>query len=308
MEKDFKTYKQQIEILKNRGLNINNDDEIEEILKKENYYNLINGYKDPFIDTSMEDEFYKRGSDFYEIYSLYKFDRKIRNIFLEKILVVENNIKSALAYVFSKRYGCDNYLKVENFDVNSKNLGRILKLIAHIQNDLARQIDRNSSINHYMSKYGYVPLWVLVNILTFGTVSRFFNLMKLKERQNVAKMFNISEGKLNSFLRILSLYRNLCAHDERFYNFKTKAYISNTNIHYDLVISKENGNFKYGKNDIFALLICLKKLLSGEKFLLLFRELETNINLLKEQLHTITMGDVLEEMGFPDNWNKIVES
>ena len=109
-----------------------------------------------------------------------------------------------------------------------------------------------------MENYGYVPIWVLANILTLGTISRFFNLMKLKERQNVGKMFNVQEGKLKSYLRVLSLYRNLCAHDERLYNFKTRVNIADNKIHSILVIPKQNNRYMYGKNDIFALLICLK--------------------------------------------------
>lgn len=102
-----------------------------------------------------------------EIYALYKFDRNIRYIFLKRILEIENNIKSSIAYVFSKEYGYDNYLKISNFEVKQNhNLRNISKLIAHIQNDNARQINKSSSITHYMENYGYVPIWVLANILT----------------------------------------------------------------------------------------------------------------------------------------------
>ena len=124
-----------------------------------------------------------------EIYALYKFDRNIRYIFLKRVLEIENNIKSSIADVLSKEYGYDNYLKISNFELKQNhNLRNISKLIAHIQNDIARQINKSSSITHYMENYGYVPMWVLANILTLGTISRFFNLMKLKERQNVGLM------------------------------------------------------------------------------------------------------------------------
>ena len=47
MEKDFKTIEEQIEILKTRGIIIN-DERAKEILTENNYYYLINGYKDLF--------------------------------------------------------------------------------------------------------------------------------------------------------------------------------------------------------------------------------------------------------------------
>lgn len=187
MDKIFKTHNQQLRLLRQKGLTIKNGSKAKRILETENYYNLINGYKDLFLDTQSNSEKYKTGSDFFEIYGLYKFDRRIRYLFLERILRVENKIKSAIAYVFSKEYGHDNYLKITNFDLSNNNLIKISSLIAHIQNDIAKQIDKKDSITHYMQNYGYIPLWVLVNVLSFGTISRFFSLMKLKERQNVGK-------------------------------------------------------------------------------------------------------------------------
>ena len=47
MEKDFKTIEEQIEVLKARGIIIN-DENAKEILTENNYYYLINGYKDLF--------------------------------------------------------------------------------------------------------------------------------------------------------------------------------------------------------------------------------------------------------------------
>ena len=47
MEKDFKTIEEQFEVLKARGIIIN-DENAKEILTENNYYYLINGYKDLF--------------------------------------------------------------------------------------------------------------------------------------------------------------------------------------------------------------------------------------------------------------------
>lgn len=305
MDKIFKTHNQQLRLLRQKGLTIKNGSKAKRILETENYYNLINGYKDLFLDTQSNSEKYKTGSDFFEIYGLYKFDRRIRYLFLERILRVENKIKSAIAYVFSKEYGHDNYLKITNFDLSNNNLIKISSLIAHIQNDIAKQIDKKDSITHYMQNYGYIPLWVLVNVLSFGTISRFFSLMKLKERQNVGKMFKIPEHELNSYLKILSIYRNLCAHDERLYNFKTRGKITDNNIHLTLGIPKQNGRYIYGKNDVFALLICLKILLEKREFKLLFNALDKEFTYLSREIKTISIDDIYREMGFPQNWREI---
>lgn len=53
---DFRSYEEQINILKTRGLTIPDEQLAIEILKQNNYYYLINGYKDIFIETGKTPE------------------------------------------------------------------------------------------------------------------------------------------------------------------------------------------------------------------------------------------------------------
>ena len=110
--KEFKTYQEQIEILKSRGIVINNEEFALEKLQEDNYYNIINGYKDLFIDSNQ----YIQGTTFEEIYSLFEFDRNLKSILLKNILIVENILRTLIAYNFSLKYGNDNYLKIDNFE------------------------------------------------------------------------------------------------------------------------------------------------------------------------------------------------
>ena len=93
-EKEFKTYRQLLTILRERGLNINvgyQGSRVMRILESENYYNVINGYKDFFLAThasATTAETYISGATFDEIYALYSFDRNIRIIYLKYLLKV----------------------------------------------------------------------------------------------------------------------------------------------------------------------------------------------------------------------------
>ncbi|EKQ3610871.1 Abi family protein, partial [Enterococcus faecalis] len=79
-KKPFKTLDEQIIILRNRGLVISDDEVTKSILLRENYYNVINGYKDIFIDRESEDsEKFIKNTNFNEIYRLYSLDRDFRN-------------------------------------------------------------------------------------------------------------------------------------------------------------------------------------------------------------------------------------
>lgn len=88
MTKEFSTTNSQIYKLKSRGLIIDNRTLAKRILQKENYYNLINGYKFLFLDKQYagKDEKYLKNTNFNEIYALYSFDRELRNLFIRYIL------------------------------------------------------------------------------------------------------------------------------------------------------------------------------------------------------------------------------
>ena len=81
MSKNFKTYPEQIQILKDRNLVIYDCADTRRTLQRGNYYNIINAYKDLFIDKSAERECFKHGAKFEEIVSLFKFDKKLKKYF-----------------------------------------------------------------------------------------------------------------------------------------------------------------------------------------------------------------------------------
>jgi len=321
--KKFSTYDKQLEILKSRGLIINDYDKAKIILKNENYYNIINGYKDLFlipIDTTVTtdskvtkntkintitSERYINGVTFDELYALYKFDRELRNIFFKKILILENKIKSLIAYNFSEKYGHDDYLKIDNFESLKK--VEIIKLIANIHSDIARQLNKDKSLTHYLEEHGFIPLWVLIKIFTFGRVSIFYGLMKESDRRNVATMLTdqyvILEKDLSSYMKIISIFRNLCAHEERMYDFKClnqnkrPIKVPKSIIHNHLKIDNKNG--------FFDLLISLKLLISQEEFSILYNKLKDVLNNLDSEISSIPLKKILDNMLFPDNWTEI---
>lgn len=157
LEKVFKTLEEQVDLLKNRGLKVEQSDK--KILEIENYYNVINGYKDLFLKKKNPD-FYKEGASFKEIYALFEFDRKIRMIFLSKILKIEHNIKSLIEYYFSKQYGHNDYFLFENFRIPSKKVSfsKIEEVINVLKDSISKSIGKDNTITHYSNNHGYVPL------------------------------------------------------------------------------------------------------------------------------------------------------
>lgn len=106
LTKQFKTIDEQLEILKQRGLTINNEDEAKGFLLYNNYYR-ISGYSLTLRD---HDTFYN-GTTFQNIMDIYKFDMELRNLLLLFIEKIEVNFKSIYAYEFSKIYGGLGYVQ-----------------------------------------------------------------------------------------------------------------------------------------------------------------------------------------------------
>ncbi len=306
IQKQFKNLDEQIEILKYKGLIINNEEYAKTVLLRENYF-FLSGYRHLFMKSST-DKVYKNGTQFEELYSLFLFDRRIRNILFKNLLIIENNLKSISSYQLSKRYGYKerDYLKEKNFDQSPEKRRQVNDLLKKMKRQIRKNGRENTATFHYANNYGYIPLWILVKVLSFGIVSEMFSVLKEEDQKEIAKVYNIEREKLIIYLPILSNYRNLCAHEDILYENRTKKEIDDTVYHQLLGIEKVDGTYKYGKNDLFALIIIMRQLLQSEEFKGMIIELDNAISTLDYNLSAISIKDVLNRMGFPNNWKEIV--
>ncbi|WBX35873.1 Abi family protein [Mycoplasma capricolum] len=149
--KEFKTFEEQIEILKSRGLIISNEQKTIEILKQENYYNIVNGYKDLFLKKSLDNnqDIFIENTNFDELYSLFLFDRELRSILLKYILIFERDFKTTIAYNFSRKYNknnrIDSYLYPENYKDNYID---VLNFISTINQTIVSKSEKTNYIKH----------------------------------------------------------------------------------------------------------------------------------------------------------------
>ena len=158
---------------------------------------------------------------------------------------------------------------------------------------------------HYISNYGYVPFWVVVKVLSFGLISELFTIMKREDQKEIAVVYGLDVENMLDYFPILANFRNLCAHEDITYDHRTQRCIDDNQYHAALSIPKVDGEYIYGKDDLFACVIVLKRLLREEDFTLLINELSYELDILEGKLHTITMDKVLDRMGFPTNFREI---
>lgn len=305
-KKDFKDINKQIEILKNKNLSFKDEKRAKELLIKNNYYTVINGYRFPFLKSKEnEPTEYIDGSCFEEIFAFYTFENNLKIALLKYIFVIEKNIKSAVSYEFSKLYGHANYLKIENFD-NSKNadVRGMFYLFSSLFNVISKSINKNEYMRYYVDNYNNVPLWVLANAMSLGNITNFYCLMKKSEKEYISNSyFKTNSDDLEDYLELISAYRNVCAHDERLYTFKLKGKSIPNNQICEYFNFK---NKKYNNNDVFSLVISLSFLLEKENAIRMLYDLFPIFDELEKKLVSINVTKILDILGFPPNWKDLV--
>lgn len=306
MVKTFKTLDEQIKILQSKGLIISDEEETKDILLRENYF-FISGYRLLFME-SMTNKLFLPGTTFEELYAVFQFDRHIRNIVFKNLLIIENNLKSITAYNLSGKYGIqeEDYLNPKNFVTDRKRKKQVDDLLRKMKRQIRVNGGQHQATLHYIEKYGYVPLWIAVKVLSFGIVSELYQILKPEDQVNIAKDFHVARDQLSVYFPILANFRNLCAHEDILYEHKAQRSIEDTKYHELLGIPKVNDEYTYGKNDLFAIVIILKQLLRRDDFFLFMSEFEYEIQILADRLKTISIEKVLDRMGFPINYGEMV--
>ena len=207
------TIDEQVEYLKSKGLIIEQENAAKRVLSNINYYRLINAYslglyKDNDSDT------YVDNVHFLHIYDLYRFDSKLRHIISEPLEQFEINFRTKLAYYLSTKYCATCYLRKELFE-NEQYYNEFITSI----NREKKQQEKSPMIKHHDEVYnGILPLWVLVEVLSFGTISKMYANLNQLDREFIAKSYGTDSRVLKSWLRSFVEVRNICAHYGRLYN------------------------------------------------------------------------------------------
>ena len=306
-EKIFKTLDEQIDILKGKGLVINDEAKARNILLRENYF-FISGYRHLFMEKGTKDKFLD-GTTFEELYATFLFDRAIRNTFFKNILIVENNIKSITSYQLSRKYGFKekDYLNPKNFSQDGLQFRQVRDVLNKVKRQIRVNGRKHTATFHYIEHYGYIPFWILVKVLSFGIVAEFYDILKYEDQDDISKFYKINPETLSTYLSLLSNFRNVCAHEDILYDHRTQRVIPDIRFHELLNIPKDEDGYIYGKNDLFSLVIMLKVMLSKDDFNEMFSEIKREVKALDDIVNTVPLDTILNRIGFPGNWQTINE-
>ena len=243
MRKPFRSIDEQIELLESRGLSCGEG--TCETLLREGYYAVINGYNQPFIDLAASaeagDDRFVAGTTFDDVYALCVFDRDLRSVTFRALMEVESTMRSLLAYCFCEVHrGVEDYLRptcyteaahyLRGRENHEGDLEWMVKTLEHNAHNVSEGDDGpDVRVAWYQRMHGGVPLWILMNELTFGNLRYFFALMRPAEQRRVVERLCLCVGRdpaqvtleptdvYDDLVLIVSV-RNVCAHEERLYN------------------------------------------------------------------------------------------
>lgn len=305
--KIFKTLDEQIQILDAKGLVIDDVSYTKDIILRENYFFLM-GYRHLFMNPENPKQF-RTGTTFKELYSLFYFDRQLRNIMFKNILIIENNCKSIFSYTLSQKYGYkeSDYLRPSNYNQAPERVRQVNDLLKKMKRQIRVNGGQHEATKHYINNYGYIPLWIVVKVLSFGITSELYTIMKLSDQREIAKEFNVDNEALAVFLPILSNYRNLCAHEDILFEHRTQKFIPDNKYHEKLNIPLINDEYIYGKGDLFSVVIIFKYMLSKDDFRMFINEVSYELDKLSGKLNVISIDQVYDRMGFPINYKSLLE-
>jgi abortive infection bacteriophage resistance protein len=204
----------QINLLKNRGLQIPDEVKAKHYLQNISYYRL-SGYMYPFL-TDKKLHLFKEGTSFENILDLYRFDREVRLLVFSAIEKIEIAFRSQISNQFSTFYNNPFWYTDKNYFADSTSHGSFL-------NTLSNTINRSTDffIKHFQNTYSDVlpPIWAIFEILSMGQCSILYSITtKSPPRKAVAYYFGIKETVLITWLHTLVYIRNICAHHARLWN------------------------------------------------------------------------------------------
>lgn len=340
-EKVYKSIPERIRILESRNMTINQKSIVHRrVLEDYSYYNIVNGYKQIFLEHEKSDtveEKYKSGTTPDQLFYLYKFDEKIRLILLEYVLQIEEKIKNAIPHAFYEYYldptlttisqmdkdalhKDSEYFKAKYYDTTTPAKTNIQRKFVEISsNTLNRQYSNgNGSIIRYKDMHGYTPMWVLFNVLTFGNISKLFSILpkdvKLKTMNKLnitAATFQLEDETVEHFektLEILAMFRNVCAHNERTYCFKHNLSLRDRymNIGSKLPDQSTYSNVPQMKYSIYSVIVLMTLFLSKRDVNKIKGSISKEFENLEKKLTVIDIDDVKKVMYMDHEWERLI--
>lgn len=281
--KQPKTYKDQVSLLKAKGVIIENDKKCENFLKKSNYYRF-SAYLLPFRDITIKKCL--RPLSFDRVVDIYNFDKELRHLISRLIESVEIELRTKIAYYHSHKYGSLGYCNTQNY-----NKGHDHKKFKKNCKECIKENKTSPVVLHHQQKYnGQFPLWVIIEYFHLGMLSHFYTDLQACDQKAIAKEYKTSHLNLLSWFKCLNDLRNRCAHYSRLYYW---VYTS---------VPKQDRTCSYTPDQTLFSQVLMLKMLSIN----LPEWKKSFLPGLKRAIKKYANSIELSHIGFPSNWEELL--
>lgn len=309
-DKDFLNYNQQMRKLRDKK-NVSCCGSMDKrILVRMGYFNLINGYKEPFINgkDSNGDHIYLPKTSVEHFYRLKQFDDSLRILLLRYITQVEEEVRTLTGYKFDQ---CNNNGKIAWFDTSaysdSGNLKDKMKAISSAYSELSKS--QQDYVKFYMDNHPSIPTWIMIKVINFSTFIDILQNSKKEVKHSLCELYDMKDSAeyYNVKLLIGSLHwlrkvRNSCAHNERIYCIKQfPGRTDKSGRILERYIRQMRPSYsRDSEKKIFDLLVYFKYYLPDKEYKSLIVEIQQMLKNLEKNVTLNAFANIRGQMGIKD--------
>jgi abortive infection bacteriophage resistance protein len=209
--KPWISYRDQVSLLQSRGLIISDPEAAAETLSHIKYYRF-SGYGLAFETTRHT---FNPGTTFESIITAYEFDRQLRRLVLEATEWAEIDFRTAVSHEFARQYGPLGHTNENNFFGRFRHAEWLERVRS--QSERSNEVFVDHFKEHYR-EFPDLPIWALVEIISFGDLSRLYSGQLREDQRRIAKRYRRQPSEIATWLHHLTYIRNLCAHYGRLWD------------------------------------------------------------------------------------------
>ena len=272
------TITEQLNLLRERGMKIDDENQASTFLLSNHYYRL-NIYFHKLMDGKNH---YGDDIHFSQIMSAYENDKWLRNQILSILEPIEITARTRISHYLALTYGADAFYKKQIY----KNQSKYQEILHAFESQITRNRKDPIVVHHHNKYQGLFPIWVIVEFFSFNSLSKFYKNLLEKDKKVIAKgIFNTNDYLLGQWLHVLSIQRNICAH---------YGYLFRREYPIRPIIAKSFHWNPRLNNQLFAQFLIMRRLSARTHW----ERLIKNISDHQKGKASLT----LEDYGFPPDW------
>ena len=221
MDKKATTLDEQIQLMRSRGIQIDDEGKAKEYLMDIGYYRLgfyMFPYEKSYPNLSRRTHEVVEGTRIEDAVRLYYFDYDLHTILSKYLRRIEVALRTKMIYEISNRYPENPVWFVDPEVIEDQ-------FIRTFDEKIYTTLKRGSdAIKHHHKTYPrdtYAPAWKAIEFMTFGSVECLYNsLIKASDKNVISRHFGIKNTlTFSAYLMVCRHLRNICAHGGRLFDY-----------------------------------------------------------------------------------------